>query len=200
MVITRQKSPYTSECMSEWDEVPYTEYLDVSEAGRYSINVSVFLRLITTNFLLEIVSNIHGISSINILWFQECKRACFFQSVIEKCGCFHPLFLDFDENKKGYQPCNQTQYCKIWNNEISNKLFVRIFLSFEYDLNKTLSQLFIATDSNCTAQVVYRLDSGNPKCECGVGCLDRHYVKQLSIATWPSNQYLVSFRYILHKH
>ena len=32
--------------MSEWDEVPYTEYLDVSEAGRYSINVSVFLRLI----------------------------------------------------------------------------------------------------------------------------------------------------------
>ena len=50
MVITRQKSPYTSECMSEWDEVPYTEYLDVSEAGRYSINVSVFLRLIITNF------------------------------------------------------------------------------------------------------------------------------------------------------
>ena len=50
--------------MSDWDEVPYTEYLDVSEAGRYSINVSVFLRFITTNFL--IVSNIHGISSINV--------------------------------------------------------------------------------------------------------------------------------------
>ena len=152
---------------------------------------------------LMIVSKIHGISSINFLHFQECKRACFFQNVIENCGCFHPLFLDFDENKKGYQPCNQTQYCKIWNNEILNTLFIKIFLemwSFEYDSNETLSQLFIATDDNCTAQVVYRLDSGNPKCECGVGCLDRHYVKQLSIATWPSNQYLVSFHNISHNH
>ena len=127
MVITRQKSPYTSECMSEWDEVPYTEYLDVSEAGRYSINVSIFLRLIITHFYSShsILSNIHGISSINFLYFQECKRACFFQNVIENCGCFHPLFLDFDENKKGYQPCNLTQYCKIWNNEILNKSFIK---------------------------------------------------------------------------
>ena len=32
--------------MSKWDEVPYTEYIDVSKAGRYSINVSVLLRLV----------------------------------------------------------------------------------------------------------------------------------------------------------
>ena len=51
-------------------------------------------------------------------------------------------------------------------------------------------------DSNCTESVVYRLHSGNTKCECGVGCLDRHYVKQVSTATWPSHQYLVSFHYI----
>ena len=75
-----------------------------------------FLAFNYHEFLTGIISNIHGISSINVFQFQECKRACFFQSVIEKCGCFHPLFLDFDENKKGYQPCNQTQYCKILNN------------------------------------------------------------------------------------
>ena len=73
-------------------------------------------------------SKIHNIRSINILYFQVCKRACFFQNVIETCGCFHPLFVDFDENKKGYQPCNQAQYCKIWNDRLSNKLIVNIFL------------------------------------------------------------------------
>ena len=51
--------------------------------------------------------------------------------------------------------------------------------------------LILATDANCTSQVLYDIDSGTHTCLCGVGCLDRHYEKQLSVATWPSKQYLV---------
>ena len=103
------------------------------------------------------------------------------------------------KTRKGINPVTRLSIVRI---EIMKYQTIHLskYFSFEYDSNETLSQLFIATDDNCTAQVVYRLDSGNPKCECGVGCLDRHYVKQLSIATWPSNQYLVSFRYISHNH
>ena len=72
--------------------------------------------------------------------------------------------------------------------------------AFKYDVNETLSQLFIAMDSNCTERVVNRLNSGNTICECGVGCHDQHYAKQLSSATWPSYHYLVSFYYISRNH
>ena len=49
----------------------------------------------------------------------------------------------------------------------------------------------LATDANCTSRVLHDIDSGAYACLCGVGCLDRHYEKQLSVATWPSKQYLV---------
>ena len=51
--------------------------------------------------------------------------------------------------------------------------------------------IILAMDANCTATVLYDIDSGAHNCSCGVGCLDRHYEKQLSVATWPSKQYLV---------
>ena len=51
--------------------------------------------------------------------------------------------------------------------------------------------VFSDADANCTENVLYEIDSGNLTCQCGVGCLDRHYLKQLSIATWPSKQYIV---------
>ena len=73
----RQKSPYTSKCMHDWNETPYSEYLNMHTSGRYSI--------------------------------AECKRICFFKTVLETCNCFDPHFLDFDKNKNGYNPCNQTQ-------------------------------------------------------------------------------------------
>ena len=52
--------------------------------------------------------------------------------------------------------------------------------------------MFSAEDGNCTEKVVFEIDSGDRSCECGVGCLDRHYNKQLSVSTWPSKQYLVT--------
>ena len=40
----------------------------------------------------------------------QCQRVCTHSSVVQDCGCFHPLFLDQDAAE--LRPCNLTSGCK----------------------------------------------------------------------------------------
>ncbi len=42
------------------------------------------------------------------LVLQYCKRLCLQSAVMKMCGCFHPLYLDFDADRNGTSPCNLT--------------------------------------------------------------------------------------------
>ena len=39
-------------------------------------------------------------------YLQQCKRFCVLDSVMQDCGCFHPLYLDIDDTREEKPPCN----------------------------------------------------------------------------------------------
>ena len=42
---------------------------------------------------------------------QQCQRACSHSTILESCGCWHPLFLDTDA-PNGKSACNMTSSSK----------------------------------------------------------------------------------------
>ena len=40
------------------------------------------------------------------LFLQQCSRFCMLDSIMQDCGCFHPLYLDIDDTRLGHSVCN----------------------------------------------------------------------------------------------
>merc|ERR1712032_1013138 len=75
----RIEAPYESDCIREWSQTNYTEFLE------------------------------DGNMSIPWPYTQEqCKRFCMLDSIMSDCVCFPPLFLDNDNGREGKLPCNTT--------------------------------------------------------------------------------------------
>ena len=44
----------------------------------------------------------------------ECQRACLFSTIAMECNCFHPLYLDYDDQRKvndqRLEPCDLANF------------------------------------------------------------------------------------------
>ena len=45
---------------------------------------------------------------INFVSPQQCNRICVFAHILDICSCFHPQYLDYDQNRHFMNPCNLT--------------------------------------------------------------------------------------------
>ena len=57
---------------------------------------------------------------------QRCKRYCLQLKVIERCGCFDPLYIESDSDKLGKDPCKLTEGGKKAVRTFSPKCCVRL--------------------------------------------------------------------------
>ena len=64
--ITRLPKPYPSNCMNEWSETNYTEYVTSAENETWPYSLL------------------------------QCKRTCSFSQILLECKCYHPIFLDLN--------------------------------------------------------------------------------------------------------
>ena len=78
----------------------------------------------------------------------------------------------------------------LWWSPVIFSLLVRIFKKLFS--NKQFSSS--GNDSACVEGLMQQFDSGDRTCQCNPACFELDYEISLSSATWPANQYKVSWR------
>ena len=105
--LQRQPWPYTSDCISSWHGTNYS-FMAKRDLVPYSLSVSLHSWL---NCKYQ-----SDFSNDNVLLqtFQQCQRLCIVKMITRTCGCFHPLYADFEfVIERGQSPCNLTTECEL---------------------------------------------------------------------------------------
>ena len=131
----RLEKPYKSNCTRYWTKTNYSEFVDDPDERHYNgrrnqIKYStavIILKELYINFLFSIhqlfifSSNAIFLKFIFLnLHLKQCKRICLLSGIAMDCECIHPLYLDFDYERRSvseddidhFKMCNLTQGSK----------------------------------------------------------------------------------------
>ena len=136
---------------------------------------------------------------------QQCQRVCSHSSIVEACGCFHPMFL-------GTIP---TLFLRIFYKNFKNDHFIFIdgdianrssynlpvFESetingtvFNYTYDEDIQACNLTSEADdlvCVEDVMYQLDNSVRNCTCRPNCQELDYEVYISQSKWPSKFYQV---------
>ncbi len=93
----RAPAPYSSNCTSNWSSSAYTKY----------VHIIIRKDLLNTAFSITCYVPEGWVYSM-----QLCQRFCVHSSVVEQCGCVHPIFMDSRVGSENIPACNLTDTCK----------------------------------------------------------------------------------------
>jgi len=111
---------------------------------------------------------------------QQCQRVCSHSSIVEACGCFHPMFLDGDiANRSSYN-------LPVFESETINGTV------FNYTYDEDIQACNLTSEADdlvCVEDVMYQLDNSVRNCTCRPNCQELDYEVYISQSKWPSKFY-----------